>query len=165
MLGNHDRADSRDPLSWKVELGDLGATELLSDESRVVELRGRRVQIVGVDPASYSLGIARPERHLDPTAALRILLCHFPGVARTLEPGAYDLVLAGHVHGGQIVLPYPGGRFLFAHPLAGEDRGIYRHLGTMLHVSPGVGTTFVPLRFFARPEATELVLRREPRVD
>ncbi len=165
VLGNHDRADSRDPLSRRVELGDLGATELLSDESRVVELRGRRVQIVGVDPASYSLGIARPERHLDPTAALRILLCHFPGVARTLEPGAYDLVLAGHVHGGQIVLPYPGGRFLFAHPLAGEDRGIYRHLGTTLHVSPGVGTTFVPLRFFARPEATELVLRREPHVD
>jgi predicted MPP superfamily phosphohydrolase len=30
----------------------------------------------------------------------------------------------------------------------------------VLHVSPGLGTTFVPFRFFARPEATELVLRR-----
>jgi predicted MPP superfamily phosphohydrolase len=29
-----------------------------------------------------------------------------------------------------------------------------------MHVSPGTGTTFVPLRFFARPEVTELVLRR-----
>jgi predicted MPP superfamily phosphohydrolase len=29
-----------------------------------------------------------------------------------------------------------------------------------LHVSPGLGTTFVPFRLFARPEATELVLRR-----
>ena len=28
-----------------------------------------------------------------------------------------------------------------------------------MHVSPGLGTTFVPFRFFARPEATELVLR------
>ena len=28
-----------------------------------------------------------------------------------------------------------------------------------MHVSPGTGTTFVPLRFFARPEVTELVLR------
>jgi predicted MPP superfamily phosphohydrolase len=27
-----------------------------------------------------------------------------------------------------------------------------------MHVSPGLGTTFVPFRFFARPEATELVL-------
>ena len=29
-----------------------------------------------------------------------------------------------------------------------------------MHVSPGTGTTFVPFRFFARPEVTELVLRR-----
>ena len=30
------------------------------------------------------------------------------------------------------------------------------------HVSPGLGTTFVPFRLFARPEVTELVLRRMP---
>ena len=160
VLGNHDRADSRDPFSQPVELLDLGETELLADESRVVELRGRRVQIVGVDPRSYSLGTASPERHVDPAADLRILLCHFPGVARALDPGAYDLVLAGHLHAGQIVLPYPGGRFLFAHPFSPEDRGIYRYPGATLHVSPGVGTTFVPFRFCARPEVTELVLRR-----
>ena len=159
VLGNHDRADSRDPFSQPVELVELGATELLSDASRVVELRGRRIQIVGVDPASYPLGLAHPERHVDATADLRILLCHFPAVVRALEPGAYDLVLAGHLHGGQIVLPYPGGRFLLAHPRALEDRGIYRYPGTTLHVSPGLGTTFVPFRFFARPEVTELVLR------
>jgi uncharacterized protein len=160
VLGNHDRADSRDPFSQPVELGELGATELLVDESLIVEVRGSRVQLVGVDPASYSLGVAKPERHVDRTAALRILLCHYPAVARVLAPGAYDLVLSGHLHGGQIVLPFPGGRFRFAHPLARDDRGIYRYPATTLHVSTGVGTTFVPLRFFARPEVTELVLRR-----
>jgi predicted MPP superfamily phosphohydrolase len=35
---------------------------------------------------------------------------------------------------------------------------IYRRPGGTLHVSPGLGTTFLPLRFFARPEATELIL-------
>lgn len=159
VLGNHDRADSRDPFSQPVELVELGETSLLMDESRLVDVRGCRVQIVGVDPASYSLGIALPERHADASADLRILLCHFPGVARYLEPGVYDLVLAGHLHAGQIVLPYPGGRFLFAHPFSQEDRGVYRYPGATLHVSPGVGTTFVPFRFFARPEVTELVLR------
>ena len=160
VLGNHDLADSRDPFSKPVELAALGETELLADESRVVELRGRRVQLVGVDPTSYALGVAWPERHVDATADLRILLCHYPAVARTLEPGAYDLVLAGHLHAGQIVLPYPGGRFLFAHPFAQETRGIYRYPGATMHVSPGVGTTFVPFRLCARPEVTELVLRR-----
>ncbi len=158
VLGNHDRADSRDPFSQPVVLEELGSTELLRDEARTVELRGRLVQVVGVDPSSYSLGEARPERHLDAAADLHVLLCHFPGVARELS--GYELVLAGHMHAGQIVLPYPGGRFLFAHPFAREDRGIYRFPGATLHVSPGTGTTFVPFRFFARPEVTELVLRR-----
>ena len=39
------------------------------------------------------------------------------------------------------------------------QRGIYRTPAGVLHVSPGLGTTFVPFRFAARPEATELVLR------
>jgi predicted MPP superfamily phosphohydrolase len=37
--------------------------------------------------------------------------------------------------------------------------GLYERPGGMMHVSPGLGTTFVPFRFFARPEATELVLQ------
>jgi predicted MPP superfamily phosphohydrolase len=37
-------------------------------------------------------------------------------------------------------------------------RGLYRRPAAMLHLSAGLGTTFVPFRFLARPEATELVL-------
>jgi uncharacterized protein len=71
----------------------------------------------------------------------------------------FDLVLAGHMHDGQICVPYPGGKLRLAHPSARYTHGIYRRDGTTMHVSPGLGTTFVPFRFFARPEATELVLR------
>ena len=73
----------------------------------------------------------------------------------------YELVLAGHMHAGQIVVPYPGGKVRLAHLRARLTEGIYRREGTTLHVSPGLGTTFVPFRFFARPEVTELVLRSE----
>ncbi|HWG56662.1 MAG TPA: metallophosphoesterase [Gaiellaceae bacterium] len=159
VLGNHDFAQSRDPFSQPVDLHELPRAHLLSNSSDVLELRGRRVQVAGVDPRSYSAGRARAERLADEEADLRILLCHFPGVARTLPAGAFDLVLAGHMHAGQIVLPYPGGRLLLAHPRAREAAGVYRYGSTTLHVSPGVGTTFVPFRFCARPEATELVLR------
>jgi len=68
-------------------------------------------------------------------------------------------VLAGHLHDGQITLPYPGGKLRLAHLRARETHGLYPYPGGLLHVSPGLGTTFVPFRFFARPEATELVLR------
>src|SRR5438105_9028443 len=49
VLGNHDFAHSRDPFSRPSALFDLDPAVLLVDEARTVELRGRRVQIVGVD--------------------------------------------------------------------------------------------------------------------
>ncbi len=158
VLGNHDFGQSRDPFSAPVDLSDLRPARLLFDEAVELELRGLRVQVVGVDPRSYMAGRARPERIADGTADLRILLCHFPGIARKLPAGSFDLVLAGDTHGGQIALPYPGGKLGLAHPRVRELEGIFRFPGSLLHISPGLGTTFVPFRFFARPEVTELVL-------
>lgn len=158
VLGNHDYADSRDPFSKPVELGELGSTELLLDEARVVDVRGCRVQIVGLHPRSRWRASRVIGGLVDPSVDLRIVLTHFPELIRAWTK-PFELVLAGHMHGGQIVMPYPGGRFLFAHPRARESQGIYRVGATTLHVSPGLGTTFVPFRFFARPEVTELVLR------
>jgi uncharacterized protein len=159
VLGNHDFAISRDPFSKPSAVSDLAATTVLFDEGRTVELRGRKVQIVGVDPRAYRLGTSRPGRLADEEADLRILLSHYPGVIDRLRPGAFDLVLAGHLHAGQIVLPYGRGKVRLAHLRWTYAEGLYRRPGGVLHVSPGLGTTFVPFRFFARPEATELVLR------
>jgi len=158
VLGNHDFALSRDPWSEPAEVYDLGKATLLADEARVVELNGRRVQIVGVDPRSYMDGTAHPDRLSDPRADLRILLCHFPEVIDRLRPGSFHLVVAGHLHAGQICLPFPGGRLPLAHLRWDYVHGLYPRVGGTLHVSPGLGTTFLPLRFLARPEATELVL-------
>ena len=160
VLGNHDYGISRDPFAQPVDLHSLPGTRVLLNESVTLELRGRSVQVAGIDPRLYSRGRARPAALADADADFRILLCHFPGIARKLPAGTFDLVLAGHMHAGQIVLPYPGGRLLLAHPRAREFLGIYRFDGTVLHVSPGLGTTFLPFRYFARPEVTELVLTR-----
>lgn len=159
VLGNHDYADSRDPFSKPVGEVDLGRGTLLSDEGVTLELRGRRVQLVGADPRSYMRAEARPWEHADPDADLRILLCHFPRVVDHLPEGVFDLVFSGHMHDGQICLPYGKGKVRIAHPKAPYNHGIYRRPAAVLHVSSGLGTTFVPFRFFARPEATELVLQ------
>ena len=158
VLGNHDFALSKDPFSKASPVSELGTTTVLFDEARTVELRGRRVQLVGVDPRTYRVGASRPAELADPDADLRILLCHFPHVVDRLPPGVFDLVLAGHLHAGQIVLPYGRGKIRFAHLRWTYAEGLYTRPGGVLHVSPGLGTTFVPFRFFARPEATELVL-------
>jgi uncharacterized protein len=159
VLGNHDFADSRDPFSKPVGDVDLGRGTLLSDESVTLELRGRRVQLVGVDPRSYMRWDARPWELAEPDADLRILLSHFPRIVDRLPHGAFDLVVSGHMHDGQICLPYGRGKVRIAHPRAPYNHGLYKRAGGMLHVSSGLGTTFVPFRFFARPEATELVLQ------
>lgn len=160
VLGNHDVEHSRDPFSRSAGLTDLSPARLLVDESEIVEVRGRRVQIVGVDPRAYRQGQSSPWELVDETADLRILLCHFPYVLGFLPPGAFDLVLSGHMHDGQIALPLgPGRKFRFAHPDVRFAVGLYERPGGTMHVSAGLGTTFVPFRFFARPEATELVLQ------
>jgi predicted MPP superfamily phosphohydrolase len=158
VLGNHDVAVTRDPFSRSAELENLDEAVLLRDEVVSVELRGMTIAIAGVDPGTFKRRTARPAELVDRDAALRILLCHFPEVARTLPDGAFHLILAGHLHAGQIVLPFPGGRITLAHPRAREVSGLLCLPGGVLHVSPGLGTTFVPFRFFARPEVTELVL-------
>jgi uncharacterized protein len=157
VLGNHDYAKSRDPFARRTK-PEVGSATLLANDSRTIELRGRRVQIAGVDPRSYMARRAMPDRLSDPDADLRILLCHFPGVIDRLQPGSFDLVLSGHLHAGQICLPFPGGRLRLAHLRWHYIEGIYRRPAGVLHLSPGLGTTFVPFRFLARPEATELIL-------
>ena len=165
VLGNHDFANSRDPFSQRVDpaaIAALPAVVLLGDAAVEVELRGQRVQIVGVDPQTYAARRAAPDELADPGADLRILLCHFPGIAKRVT-GVFHLVLSGHLHAGQIVVPYPGGKLRLAHLRARDVEGVYEYGTTTLHVSPGLGTTFVPFRLFARPEVTELVVRAQDR--
>ena len=163
VWGNHDFGIARDPFARAAAPYDVAPARLLSDEGELVELRGHRVQVVGVDPRTYRAGRARPERIADPVATLRILLCHYPRVVDRVTPGTFDLVLAGHLHDGQITIPYAFGKLRLAHPRFPYPAGVYERPGGVLHVSPGLGTTFVPFRFFARPEATELVLRAAAR--
>jgi predicted MPP superfamily phosphohydrolase len=159
ILGNHDVDVTRDPFSRPTDASAVeeeGAV-LLEDETVNLEVRGRRVQVVGVDPRGWQE--RRPERLADRSADLRILLSHFPDVVHRLVPGAFHLVLAGHLHGGQICLPTPRGKLRLEHLRAGYWEGLHRTPVATLHVSRGLGTSFVPFRFLARPEATKLILR------
>ncbi|HEY3613763.1 MAG TPA: metallophosphoesterase [Gaiellales bacterium] len=159
VLGNHDRARGRDPFAQGWSADDLGGLELLDGGAAELALNGCRVSLAG---ASADRFFREPEydpaAHLDVGADLRILLCHFPDVLPRLNAGWAHLVLAGHLHGGQLCLPWPGGRIGLAHPRSGPPAAIEACNGTVMHVSPGIGTTFVPLRFFARPEVTLLRL-------
>ncbi len=159
VSGNHDHGDATDPFADGSTVDELAGFELLAGHAARVELRGLRVSIVGADAGAPSR-----KRYLDAfsqvdrTADLRLLLCHFPSVLDRVPPGAFQLVLSGHLHGGQICIPAPGGRVGLAHPRARYLGGLYQREGTLMHISPGLGTTFLPFRVLAPPEATLLVL-------
>jgi uncharacterized protein len=162
VLGNHDVDDSRDPFLRPTDLSDLheAGTVLLRDDARSFEVDGAIVQVVGVHPGTYRERLSRPAERADPDAGLRILLCHYPDVVRTLPPGAFHLVLAGHYHGGQICVPSPWGRLRLKDFRANYWEGLFATEAGALHVSRGLGTSFVPFRLLARPEATMLTLTR-----
>jgi predicted MPP superfamily phosphohydrolase len=70
------------------------------------------------------------------------------------------LVLSGHTHGGQIRLPFVP---VFWLP-AGSGRyleGWYNEQGSRMHVSRGIGTTYLPVRFLCRPELSIITLGSE----
>ena len=157
VLGNHDVAATRDPFSRAAELAGLRGegAQLLEHASVTFDVGGRTVQVAGGDPRRFR----EPHGTLsDREADLRILLVHFPDPVGSLAPGDFHLVLAGHLHGGQICVPTPRGKVRLEHLRAPYWEGLFELPSGSLHVSRGVGTSFVPFRFLARPEATILTL-------
>jgi predicted MPP superfamily phosphohydrolase len=101
----------------------------------------------------------------DPTAGLRLGVLHSPE-PRLLDQftaDGYDLLLAGHTHGGQVCLPWYGTLVTNCGIDRDRARGLSRHPAedgpAWLHVSAGLGTSpWAPVRFACRPEATLLTL-------
>ena len=86
-------------------------------------------------------------------ARRNIFLLHDPAWVDKLAVKGFDLILAGHSHGGQVRLPFYGPVFV---PFGVEqyDLGLFRTPAGPLYVNPGIGWYPVPIRFNCRPEIT-----------
>jgi predicted MPP superfamily phosphohydrolase len=86
-------------------------------------------------------------------ATRNILLMHYPSWAKKLGGQKFDLVLAGHSHGGQVWLPLYGPVYV---PFGVDEyaRGLFDTDAGPLYVNPGIGWFPVPIRFNCRPEIT-----------
>ena len=100
----------------------------------------------------------------DPAADLRVGVMHSPE-PRLLDQFAadgYELMLAGHTHGGQLCLPFYGTLITNCGIDRERARGLHRYPANgpaWLHVSAGLGTSpWAPARFACRPEASLLTL-------
>ena len=86
--------------------------------------------------------------------AKNILLTHYPADVKNLGDRKFDLMLAGHSHGGQVRLPFYGPLILPSH-VDEYDLGFYQTPAGPLNVNPGIGYIGdYDIRFNCRPEIT-----------
>ena len=153
------------PLPW----ADLRAAFVehgwndLTHTRRELRISGRRIAVAGVDdPHLRRDRYDRIAGRAHPAVNLRLGLTHSPE-PRVLDRFAtdrYDLVLAGHTHGGQLRLPGYGAIVTNCGLDRSRARGVSRWGShTWLHVSAGLGTSpYAPVRFACPPEASLLTL-------
>lgn len=128
--------------------------ETLHNRSQVVEVRGQKLGFVGVgDYWSEEVDAARAFSGLDPKLPA-VLLAHNPDTKELCSAHSWDLMLSGHTHGGQIVVPFYGTPFRPVQDtryLAG-----LKHWGSrQIHVTRGVGN-LLGVRLNCRPEVSLL---------
>jgi uncharacterized protein len=161
-----------DPLPWRdLRDGMTGRGWLdLTNGRGSLTVQGLRIAAAGVDdPHLKRDQYETIDGAADPTADLRLGLVHSPEprVLDRFADDGYDLVLAGHTHGGQLRVPFYGAlvtncgidreHVRWLHRWAEPRPG--RPAGTWLHISAGLGTSpYAPVRFACPPEATLLTL-------
>jgi predicted MPP superfamily phosphohydrolase len=155
IRGNHDARYDADRVAQKLE--DVGF-HFIGGRCQEFTIRGVPALVAG-NEAPWLPPI--PDFSAHSHAAFRLALIHAPDQFRWAVEQQVDLVLAGHNHGGQIRLPGFGSIFVPSKSGRRYDAGLYHQKTTVMHVSRGLGGTF-PVRYFCRPEATWLTLRRVP---
>ena len=158
-----------EPLPWQdlraafTERGWLDMTHTRRD----LEVAGLRIAVAGVDDPHLSRDrydtIAGPANS---AANLALGLTHSPEprVLDRFAADGYQLVMAGHTHGGQLCLPFYGAIVTNCDLDRSRAKGASQWgAHTQLHVSAGIGTSpFYPVRFCCRPEVTLLTLVAAP---
>ncbi|WP_187355258.1 metallophosphoesterase [Paenibacillus tengchongensis] len=140
--------------------------DLLQDENRVLRRGSDQLALTGVDfPRTGGTKAYAPLPGL-PADLFRIILVHDPLWLSTQDTVPADLILAGHTHGGQVVLPLLGRRHVepFYREYSAGTYFIPRTEGAEpsvpLLISRGYGTSHLPLRWGSPAELHVLTLRR-----
>jgi len=170
--GNHDLIQSRSEFERRTRASGV---PLMINESMLVPVRGRQVQLLGLrwgaglpsgnrmaergdGVIAAAMDALLPQLRRDAEDVFPILMAHHPHAFDPAAAAGIPLTLSGHTHGGQLMLsPRVGfGPWMYRY-----WSGAYRKNDSALVVSNGVGNWF-PLRIGAPAEIVHLTLRREP---
>lgn len=156
ILGNHDlrtrAVDRVRTVMCEAGFTDVGSRKCVTFDGQIM--------IEGNERPWFKSPVTEAEQPPAARAdAVKILLSHSPDRFDWAQQQGFNLMLAGHTHGGQIRMPVVGAIFCPSRHGTKFARGFFWQPPTLLHVSRGTGS-LLPLRINCPPELTKLVLRR-----
>jgi predicted MPP superfamily phosphohydrolase len=161
--GNHDGGEWSGPgggyynTDSIAEFMTSAGIHYLQNEYACPEIKSMKICIGGL--GDLTGGFTHPEMFVDEydktPADLHIMLLHNPDAKVSVKDNKWDLMLAGHTHGGQVTLPVIGSPWVRVQNTK-EVRGLFTYTGRPLHITPGVGSSQRRLRLNCRPEISVL---------
>jgi predicted MPP superfamily phosphohydrolase len=141
-------------MSQMEELFARAGIPLLKNESAILYNGSDSLYIVGLEDNflwhdDYFVASAAV-----PPGVSRIVLGHAPAIVEKIDPEGVELILSGHLHGGQIFIPAfgPLARNRVCYVSQSYTAGLYEFNGITLYSNRGTGTSLLPFRFLSRPE-------------
>jgi hypothetical protein len=135
----------------------------LTNVRTLLDVDGVPIELLGLDDAHLRWQDFRVAPRAAPDR-FGLAVMHSPDSAPESAALGYDLLIAGHTHGGQVCVPGFGALVTNCSMPPRLAAGLIAMGSAVLHTSPGLGTSkYAPFRFACRPEATVLELRTRPR--
>ncbi len=170
VLGNHDHNcpwRKKEPAPWGGKTFSVDEwrkaleqanVHLLVNEATKLEINGATFWLVGVDDAYTGRSDLKSSLKDLPDDAFAILISHSPDIVDDPNIERVDLVLSGHTHGGQVMLPLLGPFLAPCRDKFRRAQGLTKIGETFLYVSRGISAG-LPVRFRCPPEVTVLTLK------
>ena len=148
MLGNHDS------IRMVPAMEEMGIRMLLN-ESDTITRGAERIHLAGIDDAHYYRvdNIEKAAAQI-PHDEFSILLSHTPEIYRQASHADFDVLLAGHTHGGQICLPGSIPLTLDSALPRRFGSGAWRYGKMTGYTSVGAGSSIITVRLNCLPEIT-----------
>jgi len=148
VLGNHDT------IAMVPGLEAMGIRMLLN-ESAVLKRGAQHIHLAGIDDAHfYQVDNIEKAATGIPDNEFAILASHTPEIYRLAAHAGFDVLIAGHTHGGQICLPGGNPITLDSNLPRHFGAGSWRYHNMIGYTSTGAGSSVVPVRFNCPPEIT-----------
>lgn len=169
VSGNHD--------TWRNDYNEFvfacknAGAYFLQNETQKIHKNGKHILISGMEDVFTKVRskqkTAENLKYFSVSDEYRILLFHRANALDVVKDFGFDLILSGHLHGGQIRIPFVGGMFPPLSGLTESEKilfpeytsGVYRSGKTTMIVNRGLGNPIIIPRIFNRPELGIITLK------